>query len=229
MTGRVQGDQDGQLIGALGGWHSDALEQQERDHGLVRFPRDDMARLYHRIVQGRGATGRGVAVVVTSPQPRAGVTSVVQGLGRVASERSHRRVLLCDGSAGGDLLRSNRMVWHRGIGALADSKSLLGPGLVACALHGDEAGGDSESGLQELRGLFDLVLLDVPAVDSAGTGLHLACCADTTVVVVEAERTRLPMAADLAARIRAAGGNVAGIVINRRRKHIPERVYRWLW
>lgn len=230
MIGRMQSEPDAQLNRwDRGGWQRDALDQDgaEEEGALARFPRAEMERLYQRIVLGRGAVRGGVVVQVTSPQPRVGVTSVVLGLGRAAVDHSHRRVLLCDGSTGGDLLRENRVIWRRGIGELTDSKNLLGPGLVACALHGEDGGGLGASlqALPQLRSVFDLVLLDVPAVESSSAGLVLAGHVDTTVVVVEAERTRLPMAGELAGRIRQAGGDVAGIVINKRRKNIPEGVY----
>jgi Mrp family chromosome partitioning ATPase len=48
------------------------------------------------------------------------------------------------------------------------------------------------------------------------------------VLVVEAESSRTPVVADLRDMIMARGANLAGIVLNKRRFYIPEKIYRRL-
>jgi len=79
-----------------------------------------------------------------------------------------------------------------------------------------------------LRNRFDLVVLDMPPLEVSRAGLKVAVACDGVVVVVEAERTRAPVVKDLIDRLRAVRGNVLGTVLNKRRYHLPSRLYRWL-
>ena len=79
-----------------------------------------------------------------------------------------------------------------------------------------------------LRGQFDLVVLDMPPLEVSRAGLKVAVACDGVVVVVEAERTRSPVVRDLVERLRAVRGNVIGTVLNKRRFHLPRRLYHWL-
>jgi Mrp family chromosome partitioning ATPase len=51
---------------------------------------------------------------------------------------------------------------------------------------------------------------------------------DGVVLVLEAEKTRKPVAENLKNRILQNGGNILGMVFNNRRYHIPESVYKRL-
>lgn len=79
-----------------------------------------------------------------------------------------------------------------------------------------------------LRQQFDLIVLDMPSTDVSRAAFNVAVAADGVVVVVEAERARAPVVHDLIERLRAVRGNVMGTVLNKRRYHLPERLYRWL-
>lgn len=78
-----------------------------------------------------------------------------------------------------------------------------------------------------LREQFDTVLVDSSPVLRPGT-MALSSRADGVVLVVEAERTRWPVALQARRRIEESGGTLLGVVLNRRRYHIPRTVYRWL-
>lgn len=79
-----------------------------------------------------------------------------------------------------------------------------------------------------LRQHFDLVVLDMPPIEVSRAGLKVAVACDGVVVVVEAEKTRAPVVRDLIDRLRAVRGNVLGTVLNKRRYHLPSRLYHWL-
>jgi len=79
-----------------------------------------------------------------------------------------------------------------------------------------------------LRQRFDLVVLDMPPLEVSRAGLKVAVACDGVVVVVEAEKTRAPVVKDLIERLRAVRGNVLGTVLNKRRFHLPSRLYHWL-
>jgi Mrp family chromosome partitioning ATPase len=82
--------------------------------------------------------------------------------------------------------------------------------------------------LDEARNHYDLVLIDAPALTRSRLGQILAPLADMTLVVVQAEKTRSPVALNVIERIHATGGEVTGSILNRRRFYIPARLYGWL-
>lgn len=82
--------------------------------------------------------------------------------------------------------------------------------------------------LENARKAFDVVVIASPALARSSAGIELASLADMTLVVVEADVTRVPSARRLIERLGAAGGTVAGAVLNKRRFHIPRTIYSWL-
>lgn len=79
-----------------------------------------------------------------------------------------------------------------------------------------------------LRQDYDDIVLDLPAPELARVGLPLAAQCDGVVVVVEAEKTRAPVAESLIASLRLVRARILGTVLNKRRFYLPARVYRWL-
>jgi Mrp family chromosome partitioning ATPase len=76
--------------------------------------------------------------------------------------------------------------------------------------------------------MFDLILIDsAPAVKSPDS-LALSRFADGVVLVLEAEKTRKPVAENLKNQIARSGGNLLGIVFNKHRHHIPDYIYKRL-
>ena len=66
-----------------------------------------------------------------------------------------------------------------------------------------------------LRRHADTVIIDAPAADRSEMALTLAPFADATVLVVAAETTRAGEPVGLRDEIEAAGGRIAGVVLNR--------------
>lgn len=81
---------------------------------------------------------------------------------------------------------------------------------------------------QTLWTRFDLILLDSPPFSVSPDGLAIAPRVDGVVLVVEAERTPWPVVESVNKRIRSIGGNVLGIVFNKRRYYIPRFLYNLL-
>lgn len=75
---------------------------------------------------------------------------------------------------------------------------------------------------------FDLVIVDSPAAERSSDGVMLARQMARTVIVVAAETTRADLVRDLRDRIKEIGGNIAGVVLNKRRNHIPAAIDRML-
>jgi exopolysaccharide biosynthesis WecB/TagA/CpsF family protein len=79
-----------------------------------------------------------------------------------------------------------------------------------------------------LRDSFELVVVDMKAVDRSDAGLKVAPLCDGVVVVLEAARTRAPVVTQLLANLNAVHARVLGTVLNKRQFHLPARLYRWL-
>ncbi len=79
--------------------------------------------------------------------------------------------------------------------------------------------------LREVRPQFDLVVTDSPALERAFTGIVLAPHMDATVLVVAAESTRASAVRTLRDRLAEGGGNTAGVILNKRRFHVPQAAY----
>ena len=79
--------------------------------------------------------------------------------------------------------------------------------------------------LSRLRGEFELILVDVPAFARSADSLLLAPHVFATLLIVAAEQTRVQVVDDLRNQIVECGGVVSGVVLNRRRLHIPKMIY----
>ncbi len=81
---------------------------------------------------------------------------------------------------------------------------------------------------KKLKQRFDLILIDSPPATTSTDGFAISSKVDGVVLVVEAEKTRWPVAEAVRDRIKKSGGNILGIVLNKRRFHIPEWIYKKL-
>ncbi|NBB14426.1 hypothetical protein GVN21_03520 [Caulobacter sp. SLTY] len=79
--------------------------------------------------------------------------------------------------------------------------------------------------LAKARQEFELIILDCPAVERSSSGILLSALSDLSLLVVEAEETRAPVAEQVIRRIEASGGVVFGVVLNKRRFYIPRFIY----
>ena len=79
-----------------------------------------------------------------------------------------------------------------------------------------------------LRDSFELVVVDMQAADASDAALKVAPLCDGVVVVLEAAKTRAPVVTQLLHNLNAVHARVLGTVLNKRRFHLPARLYRWL-
>jgi len=81
---------------------------------------------------------------------------------------------------------------------------------------------------ETLRDRFDMIIMDTPPATLYPDGLAMVRQVDGVILVVEAEKTRWPVALSVKEKIIKNGGNVLGIVYNKRRFYIPEWLYKRL-
>jgi Mrp family chromosome partitioning ATPase len=81
---------------------------------------------------------------------------------------------------------------------------------------------------ESLKERYDYILIDGAPASLSPDGIEIARKVDGVVLVVEAEKTRWPVVEKLKERILHGGGNILGIVLNKRRFHIPEAIYKRL-
>jgi Mrp family chromosome partitioning ATPase len=82
--------------------------------------------------------------------------------------------------------------------------------------------------LHRLRHWFDTVIVDSGPLATCPAGLALARQANGVILVVEADATRWPVAQAAQNAIVRAGARPLGVVLNKRRYHIPGPIYRLL-
>lgn len=96
----------------------------------------------------------------------------------------------------------------------------------------DKYGSPRINGLSEyweaLSKYFKMVIINSAPLNKNFEGLAVCKFFDATVMVVSAERTRRPVAKNLRDRILDNEGHIAGVILNRRKMHIPRIVYKLL-
>jgi Mrp family chromosome partitioning ATPase len=81
---------------------------------------------------------------------------------------------------------------------------------------------------ERIRKNFDVILLDSPPATIISGNFDYFSKTDGVVLVVEAEKTRLPVLESTVNKVKKSGGRILGIVLNKRRYHIPDFIYRRL-
>ena len=82
--------------------------------------------------------------------------------------------------------------------------------------------------LKAVREEFDLAVFDLPAVGEASSAIRLAGLWDGVLLVVESERVRREVACRASQQLAQADAVLLGAVLNKRRQHVPDWLYRTL-
>jgi Mrp family chromosome partitioning ATPase len=88
---------------------------------------------------------------------------------------------------------------------------------------------DFKKVLDDLRKVFDLVVVHSDAALTSQMAVTLFGLTDGAIIVAEAEGTRIPVIRQLRALIETHGGRVLGVVLNKRRYYIPKFLYSLLF
>ena len=170
---------------------------------------------------------------------RAGTSTLAREFCRVSAEKSGASILLVEANLG-------QYEQHQKFGVEPKSRldqllhsgknldqmvSRIGKSNLFLACLAAEPAPNSSKGRDlwaEVRKEFDLIVIDSSSVSSSVDGLALCSCVDGVVLVIEAEKTRSPVAKSAKDSILQSGGNLLGIVFNKRRYYIPEFIYKFL-
>jgi len=204
--------------------------------------RQKLIAVYRSIESGLPDTPCRVITFV-AVRPGEGTSTLVRELAKLVSGELAQRVLLLDAACG-----SGGHHEHFGVRPEAGFEAVIAErrppedviqpvegGLHLGYLGTDEASAVRVMSSPEFQGIvkglreaFRLVLFDAPAVTDSSSALLLVPQSDGVIMVVEAEKTRWQAAESARERIVMQGGNVLGVILNKRRFHIPRCVYRRL-
>lgn len=206
----------------------------------LRFlERMDAGRLIHLLQQG---TQGSVVAQLLAAQDGEGVSSLARDIAISAATDHGLRVLLLAAEPDATLEPSDSPALSRlqrlyqlpaDLRPAAEASSQLdlaqiGDSHLAIAAPRYRLQRSSEGWGELLDGLqprFDLVIVDSPPMQRSYTGIILAPRVTTTAIVLAAESTRASAVRLLRDRLNEAGGTVAGIILNKRRFHIPQLAY----
>jgi len=79
-----------------------------------------------------------------------------------------------------------------------------------------------------LKERFELIVVDSPPATTFPDGPGIVSQVDGVILVVESEKTRWQVALAVKEKIIKHGGNLLGVVFNKRRYYIPQFIYKYL-
>jgi protein-tyrosine kinase len=177
-------------------------------------------------------------------RPGEGVSTIVREYAAMATTRLGKSVLILDANQNdGDGQRAYRIKgncgWDEGVrnpDAMDKAICCIGGSKLYVSCLSRHAGSSPllfdavqlSNLFTNLKTRFDLVLIDSPPMTNGTDSTALSRFVDGVVLVVEAEKTRWPVVENTKAKIISNGGNILGVVFNKRRYYIPEFIYRRL-
>ena len=200
----------------------------------------EMALLYQHIDSLLDGSPKKVIQFIAAKEGE-GTTTIVQEFARTSATILGKSVFLFDADVGNALPRSAGEAAGNSDGPdFPDPEPGKGnipreaPANTAVCLIPQTARGirkyfyspQIDSFWENLRTKFDLVLIDSPSFETSPDGIAIARRVDGVVIVLEAEKTRWPVVERLKEQILSNGGNILGIVFNKRRCYIPEILYK---
>ncbi|MCB0321962.1 MAG: hypothetical protein KDD69_00265 [Bdellovibrionales bacterium] len=208
-------------------------DDSEKSWTLDVLARREMAALFHSIEAARADT-RPLCIQFVGSVSGEGTSSIAEGLARFVAESVGKRVLLL-----GEVRpnATDGMVLQDAIIAGTDLNDLLSlneqPNLTLAYLAREEAAlarlADAETSsalIARLKERFPWVIIDSLPLARSSAGLLIAKNADGVILVVEADRTRKRTVMLARDRVVDAGGNLLGVVFNKRQTHLPARLRR---
>jgi protein-tyrosine kinase len=174
-----------------------------------------------------------------------GVSTIVRDFARMAAARLDKSVLIMDaahhnpsqhlffdikGGAGWkDIMGKGESV-DKACHQSGNTKLFLAPISPQHALTPHVYDHPAATGfLEELKNKYDFILIDASPAITSPDSIAISRFADGVVLVVEAERTRRQVVESVKNKIARNGGNIIGVVFNKRKYYIPEFIYKRLF
>jgi protein-tyrosine kinase len=202
-------------------------------------------RTLFRSVEGLMAGVQGGAIIMfSSAHPGEGKTTVCGSYAATLAQNFGKSVLILDADRDHVLTRewggqrdANAVVAEldkpaeAAVATLQPGKQIGVRGSISVMPVGSGNGDGSDlatiaANKDKLVKNFDYVLIDAPSVADVSWSTAIGSMADGVILVVEAERTRWPVALNAKREFEASGGRVIGVFLNKRRFYVPPRIYR---
>lgn len=181
------------------------------------------------------------SILVTSCNRQEGKTVTAISMAYALSSQGDASVLLVDGNFSAPRVHQHFNVdTDPGLSDLLTSRATLEETLrrteldrVALLPHGSRRASflemyrsaSFEENLAALKRNFDYIIFDGTSIFGASDASFIARYFDGIVLVVECERTRWEVVQDAKERVEKAGGDILGVVLNKRRYYIPKAFY----
>ncbi len=188
--------------------------------------------LYTVFQQLRAASTEGVVVAMTSAASGEGVTHSVTALLNSLSKDGSRRILQVDSRqlrettcAPASLTRYFKPI-ATNIFEFKSGAAQAAPVNINHSWTGNWQ--YRRDCIQQLRSSFDYILVDCPAIKSAGDVFSLAPLVDGVIMVIEAGKTRVDQILHAEKSIEFARGKLIGHILNKRSFDVPNWLYKLL-
>lgn len=205
---------------------------------LARVPVSDEEMIsLLRTLQTTGPDKPRWTLGIISTLPGEGVSTIARGLARIVAKNPKAKVLICNVPTDSDVRRPSYDNYGMNGGEYQPGQldfTWLPGGQVAVGTFGEPGYMHAiasdfaavTSMVNRLSSSFELVILDLPPVSKSVIGPAMSKALDGIVMVVEAERTRSQSVRATQKTIQVHGGTVLGVVLNKRRSHLPKFLYR---
>jgi Mrp family chromosome partitioning ATPase len=216
----------------------DRTAQDQAESFLRHDP--ELIKLFYTVEATR-PKGTTFVLQFLSTLPGEGTTTIARGFAAVAANHSQKRVLLINCGdppeghsphVGGTLLDSYRKgePMQKAVSKSGECKdfSLV---RLSNSRHPlmETDGAELTRLLNKLQEEFSVIIFDCPAATRNPDSVALSRYCDGTILVVRAEYTPIAAIASVQNDLRLVGGEVVGVVFNRRQTYIPNWLYRRLF
>lgn len=178
---------------------------------------------------------KSLVVHLVGAMPGEGVSTLARALAIVAGRRSWCKVALleldADGRARAEGLTLLQQFANEGKADL-HRISVAGAQFAVGRLSDTSMARPNLDTLRDFytwaKSQYTLVIVDCPPIMRAPDAAVLCGLADGTILVVEADRTRVPVVQRARETLTAGGANILGVVLNKREDLIPSFLYRFI-
>jgi Mrp family chromosome partitioning ATPase len=164
------------------------------------------------------------AIGVIATQAGEGVTTVSHGLAAAAARNPRNHVLLCSVPRGRQAVQAGRVqVTERG----PARSPRLSVGQIDASLLSDldvAVHGQQSMLVSTLFSTFDVAIVELPPLAEGRLGAALSRVLDGVLLVIEADRTRLPDVLATRRAVELHQGRVLGVVLNKYKAQVPSRI-----